>query len=194
MTNHKKSNSNFKAPGPELPNSPCDPKIISHRTFQKNERLIQKELQRAIKTRTINLTARAVYESAGITSPTFYSHCRNSNDARKRYEQSLEENFYLLIPTSAKKDLIYNILGPYILRHQQYFRSAFGGSDHHVLSRVLIHYRPILTGKSTSNPAFVHYTSTIVAIVFCWGKYDHFSKTSMPDYIAKMIRTRPTEF
>lgn len=170
------------------------PKKPYHKTYQENERRIRQELHRAIKDRDLNLTARAISRSAGITPPTFYLHCRSCTDARKRYENHLEHDFYNQVPSTAKKASVINFLSAYILRNDQYFISTMLGGDHYVLTHIIAHYRTALVGEHISHPAFVHYMVNLEAVIYCWYRYDNLSRDAMPTYVQRMMRVRPMEF
>lgn len=170
------------------------PKNPRHKIFLENERRIHHAIHRAIRSRTINLTASKIYQSAGITPPTFYLHCRNSTDAKRRYELRIEQDLYGQIPLHAKKASVFHCLAVHIVRHNQYFRSVLIGHDSYLLRKIILHYRTSLVGHNISDPAFIHYMYNLEAVIFCWGKYDRFSKQKMQDYISKMMRVRPMEF
>lgn len=167
------------------------PKNPQHKKYLENERRIHREIHRAIRARTMNLTARDVYQSAGITPPTFYLHCRNSTDAKRRYETQIEEELYARVPVRARKVFVLNCLGAHVVQNRQYFYSVLIGYDNYLLRKIILHYRLSLVGGKVSNPAFVHYMCELEAIIFCWGKYDHFSKQKLDDYVGKMLRVRP---
>lgn len=165
------------------------PSNLRHKTFLQNERRLHETLNYALSSRRINLTAREIYLSAGITSPTFYLHCRDSDDAMRRYEQKLENNFYSLIPRTAKKDVVLTIFAVYIIQNRQYFVAALEGCDYYLVQKVIKHYRHSLAGNR-STPDFVVYAGEIVMILACWGKNGHFSKRTMPTYVEKMLKVK----
>lgn len=161
------------------------PKNPRHKTFQCNERRIHQTLNGALSNRRVNLTAREIYQSAGITSPTFYLHCRNSDDAMRRYERDLEQNFYNLIPRSAKRDTILTVLVVYIARHRPYFVAALKGCDYYLVQKVLKHYRLSLAGRK-SKQEFVAYVGEIVTILAGWGKNSRFGQNDMSRCIKRL--------
>lgn len=165
------------------------PSNLRHKRFQQTERRLHKTLNYALRSRRINLTAREIYLSAGITPPTFYLHCRDSNDAMRRYEQKLERGFYDLIPRTAKKDVVLTIFAIYIIQNRQYFVAALEGCDYYLIQKVIKHYRRSLVGnRSTSD--FIAYASEIVMILACWGKNGRFSKRTMSFYVEKMLKVK----
>lgn len=165
------------------------PSNLQHKTFRENEELIHQTLNYAIRSRRINLSAREICQSVGITPPTFYSHCRGSDDAMRRYERNLEQEFYDLIPERPKRDIVLTVFAIYITQHRQYFVSALYGCDYYMVQKVIQHYRHELVGNK-SNSDFVLYTGKIVTILACWGKVAHFSKRTMPDYVEEMLKVR----
>ena len=70
--------------------------------YAKNEHSIHSALHSALARRRLNLRVRDLCQSANISSPTFYLHCRNPDDALHIYERHLLSEFRRHLPAHLK--------------------------------------------------------------------------------------------
>ena len=70
--------------------------------YAKNEHSIHSALHSALARRRLNLRVRDLCQSANISSPTFYLHCRNPDDALHIYERHLLSEFRRRLPAHFK--------------------------------------------------------------------------------------------
>lgn len=148
------------------------PRNPHHKLYQQNSQLIYSALCDGISQRNCHIKVTDICRNAGISSPTFYLHFRDSNDAMRSYEESLEQSFHRLVPARAKRDYVLALLLDFVAMNQQYFLAAQQGKSHYLLSRLIVHYRAALVGEQVSDRAFSTYVYVLQIVIACWMEYD----------------------
>lgn len=181
--------------------------------YARNEHSIHSALHSALAHRRLNLRVRDLCQSANISSPTFYLHCRNPDDALRVYERHLLSEFRRHLPTRLKsairpkttpttpphlnhhdREALFSYLLNFIYTHRDYFAATIIHGNVWVLIRIFEALRPALAPPRLSPKAYDHYMSALIGAIFCWGKYDHFHRRSLPHYSAKMSQIRLFDF
>ena len=183
--------------------------------YAKNEHSIHSALHSALAHRRLNLRVRDLCQSANISSPTFYLHCRNPDDALRVYERHLLSEFRRHLPTRLKsatrpkttpsttapphlnhhdREALFSYLLKFIYTHRDYFAATIIHGNVWVLIRIFEALRPALAPPRLSPKTYDHYMSALIGAIFCWGKYDHFHRRSLPHYSAKMSQIRLFDF
>ena len=182
--------------------------------YAKNEHSIHSALHSALAHRRLNLRVRDVCTSANISSPTFYLHCRNPDDALHIYERRLLAEFRRHLPTHLKslihpkttpattqshlnhhdREALFSYLLNFIYTHRDYFAATIIHGNVWVLIRIFEALRPALAPPHLSSKTYDHYMSALIGAIFCWGKHDHFHRHSLPHYAAKMSQIRLFDF
>jgi len=171
------------------------PKNPQHRTYRQNEHSLAQALCQKLSERSIDIKAKDIYQNAGVTSPTFYYHYHNSNDARMSYEDELERNFYRRITLTSTNKLytrhtFYLILTSFIQHYHTYFQAVAQSDDHHLLKKLLCAYRTVLVGSSTSNHNFAAYVAVIIAIINHWLLQDLHTPATTALYAKRLANIR----
>lgn len=94
------------------------PKNCKHKIFLKNQRAIHKVLNQALAHRRLNLKLQEVCKLANITLPTFYSHCRDTNEALHNYEVNLKQEFANSLPTHFSREAYFTVLLAFVCQHR----------------------------------------------------------------------------
>lgn len=182
--------------------------------YARNEHSIHSALHSALAHRRLNLRVRDLCQSANISSPTFYLHCRNPDDALRVYERHLLSEFRRHLPARLKsaihpkttpsttpphlnhhdREALFSYLLNFIYAHRDYFAATIIHGNVWVLIRIFEALRPALAPPRLSPKAYDHYMSALIGAIFCWGKYDHFHRRSLPHYSAKMSQIRLFDF
>lgn len=182
--------------------------------YAKNEHSIHSALHSALAHRRLNLRVRDVCTSANISSPTFYLHCRNPDDALRIYERRLLAEFRRHLPTHLKslihpkatpattqphlnrhdREALFSYLLNFVYSHRDYFAATIIHGNVWVLIRIFEALRPALAPPHLSSKTYDHYMSALIGAIFCWGKHDHFKRHSIPHYAAKMSQIRLFDF
>ena len=201
--------------------------------YAKNEHSIHSALHSALAHRRLNLRVRDLCQSANISSPTFYLHCRNPDDALRVYERHLLSEFRRRLPARLKSIIrstsatrpnppkpppsappylhpsrpnhptspqpprprsLFSYLLNFIYAHRDYFAATIIHGNVWVLIRIFEALRPALAPPRLSPKAYDHYMSALIGAIFCWGKYDHFHRRSLPHYSTKMSQIRLFDF
>lgn len=202
--------------------------------YAKNEQSIHSALHSALAHRRLNLRVRDLCQSANISSPTFYLHCRNPDDALRVYERHLLSEFRRHLPARLKsiirsasatrpksaqattqrttisstqatpttpphlnhhdREALFSYLLNFIYTHRDYFAATIIHGNVWVLIRIFEALRPALAPPRLSPKAYDHYMSALIGAIFCWGKYDHFHRRSLPHYSTKMSQIRLLDF
>ena len=164
----------------------------SDRRYQRNEHAIQRVLNHALRERSLNLRAQDVCRQAHISVPTFYAHCKNTNDALKHYETGLMRSFMALLPTISRhhREVIFVILLHFIHRHRVYFTSTLVHHNHWLLSQLLAKLRPFLVHPQINDKCYDIYTGSLTTLIFCWGKHEGFADAKIPLYAKKLLQVR----
>ena len=183
--------------------------------YAKNEHSIHSALHSALAHRRLNLRVRDLCQSANISSPTFYLHCRNPDDALRVYERHLLSEFRRHLPTRLKsatrpkttpsttapphlnhhdREALFSYLLNFIYAHRDYFAATIIHGNVWVLIRIFEALRPALAPPRLNPKTYDHYMSALIGAIFCWGKYDHFHRRSLPHYSAKMSQIRLFDF
>lgn len=147
-------------------------KITTNKRFLDNEARFNKVLCGEISQRHINVRPKDFYQQAGLTSPTFYLHYHNSNEVRKTYESSLEQELENRIPITARKTIVLTILPIFIIHNQQYFLAVHRGRDHHLLTKIIIKYRLNLVDQKVNDRSFYAYAGSMETVIACWLEFD----------------------
>ena len=183
--------------------------------YAKNEHSIHSALHSALAHRRLNLRVRDLCQSANISSPTFYLHCRNPDDALRVYERHLLSEFRRHLPTRLKsairpkttpsttapphlnhhdREALFSYLLNFIYTHRDYFAATIIHGNVWVLIRIFEALRPALAPPRLNPKTYDHYMSALIGAIFCWGKYDHFHRRSLPHYSTKMSQIRLLDF
>ena len=183
--------------------------------YAKNEHSIHSALHSALAHRRLNLRVRDLCQSANISSPTFYLHCRNPDDALRVYERHLLSEFRRHLPTRLKstirpkttpsttapphlnhhdREALFSYLLNFIYTHRDYFAATIIHGNVWVLIRIFEALRPALAPPRLNPKTYDHYMSALIGAIFCWGKYDHFHRRSLPHYSTKMSQIRLFDF
>jgi len=169
-------------------------RISVHKTFQRNERAIQKALNSYIANRTLGVGVRDICRDTGLSSPTFYAHNANINSAYRSYENSLIEEFIVSVSKRPIRSLIFALLLSFAYRHRDYFRATSCNTDFCTLGRILDRVRFPLVGTKISDQSFVLYRNEIASIIMIWANFDHFRKNKLDFYLQKISRIRVQEW
>lgn len=191
--------------------------------YAKNEHSIHSALHSALAHRRLNLRVRDLCQSANISSPTFYLHCRNPDDALHIYERHLLSDFRRHLPAHFKpiirpvfttrkeatptttqtarshlnhhdREALFSYLLNFIYTHRDYFAATIIHGNVWVLIRIFEALRPALAPPRLNPKTYDHYMSALIGAIFCWGKYDHFHRRSLPHYSTKMSQIRLFDF
>lgn len=191
--------------------------------YAKNEHSIHSALHSALAHRRLNLRVRDLCQSANISSPTFYLHCRNPDDALRVYERHLLSEFRRRLPAHFKaiirpasathkeatptttptaqphlnhhdREALFSYLLNFIYTHRDYFAATIIHGNVWVLIRIFEALRPALAPPRLNPKTYDHYMSALIGAIFCWGKYDHFHRRSLPHYSTKMSQIRLLDF
>lgn len=162
------------------------PRNPRHAVYKKNYSNIHKSLCKHLSNRCLNVKTKDIYQSAGITPPTFYYHYHNSSEALHGYERYLREGFYVLISsavttvtkTTGKRETFFAILTEYIVRNRQYFLAAHRAGSNYLLIRILKHHRSILASEDVSDRSFAVYLGILLAVINCWLEFDKINKAT----------------
>ncbi len=168
------------------------PRNMFHKAFVKNQKGIHKALHRAIGERRVNLKAVDICELAQITPPTFYLHCRDTNEALHSYETELKTEFSNLLPVSFNREAYFTMLLAFVRQHKDYFGATFRNHDLYLLSQIIDSSRSSLVSQRTTDRTYANYTGALKTIIVMWGNCDHFSKDMMPTYTKMLLYTRIT--
>lgn len=180
-------------PASKLSQGPRDP-LHRHRTYRKNDRSIWNVIDRMIAERTMGMRVWHVCFLALISSPTFYLHFRSLDDARKKYELHVQEDFHQGISRTLSRETAFGLFLVYMKKNQSYFKAAFKGEDTLVLHQLFHYYRPIFGHGNIDDRAYIVYVNSLIGILFCWYKYDHMSTESQDFYVRKLVRQRIMHF
>lgn len=165
-----------------------------HKTFQRNERAIQKALNSYISDREFGVCVRDVCRDTGLSSPTFYAHNANIKSAYQNYERGLIKEFIALISERPVRSLILALLLSFAYCHRDYFRATSRNSDFCTLGRILDRVRFSLVGTQISDQSFLLYRNEIASVIMIWAKIDHFRKNKLDFYLRKISRIRVQEW
>lgn len=167
------------------------PKNPRHRTYCRNEKSINKALCHKISDRRIDIKARELYREAGITSPTFYLHYHNPEDALLSYEAKLQRELYARMHSAPSKKEFYSVLARFIRQNQDYFSAVAKGEDYHFLKQVLSSHREALVGDNTSDHNFEAYIGVSISIINYWMTQDQANLPSVDLYAERLTKVRP---
>ena len=165
-----------------------------HKTFEKNERLIEQSLHKAIETRTISVRAKDICETANISSPTFYLHYRNVDAALFGYENKLEQKFQEMLPNDLNKEIRFTILLKFIGQYNRYFAACFTSQNFYLVMKLIQLTRPNLAQTKINQKAYIVYANTVVGVLICFGKFEKFSSKAVPLYAKKLANLRIMDY
>ncbi len=159
--------------------------------YLKSEKLIQQALHQGLTNRQINMKAGDICRLATITRPTFYAHCRDSNDALRKYEVRLQANFNNRLPQArCKHDTVFTILLTFVYDKRGYFRATIPNSDFWLLNTFFDNIRPRLVSKNIGDRTYEYYVRTQIVIINDWAEFGKFAKNAIPKYVHKLMQTR----
>lgn len=193
-----KSSNLGKTQSPKTKNKPSHlsqgPINPNHKIYVQNTQRINDVLCKKISQRRIDVRVREMYTEAGIASPTFYLHCRNINDALRKYESSLERSLYKSLPTHAKRQIVYVFLTNFIARNRTYFLATAVGGDHHMLNKILTKYRVNLVGSGISDQVFQNYRGVVISSINYWIETEGITPETTRAYSERLSKIRPVRF
>lgn len=168
------------------------PRIIKRDIrYQKSEKSIQEALDQGLTDRQINLKAGDICRLATITRPTFYAHCRDSNDALEKYEVALREDFWeRLSGSESDHEVIWTALLGFVYDQKGYFVATIPNSNFWLLRNIMCDLRPQLAQDATSNKIYDIYAQQQIGLIGCWVKYEDCATNKIPFYVTKLRATR----
>lgn len=172
---------NYKHQGPINPN---------HKRYISNDKSITDVLCLMLRSRSINIHAAELYKRAKISSPTFYLHYRNTDDAREQYEARLSTELAHRIPKNASPQVFFTILINFILHNQQYFTAVSESCDHYWLTEILTHYRKRLVSQDVNDRNFMIYIGILQVTIDCWLKFDLPKEASIDSCVKDLTRVK----
>lgn len=161
-----------------------------HRRYLNNEARFNRALCKEISLRKINVRAKDICTKAGVTAPTFYSHYHNTDDARKNYELSLEQELAQWIPKAAHRNVVLTVLPSFIANNYQYFLAVHKSRDHYLLTKVIIKYRINLVGERISDRAFYMYAGSVQSVIACWLELSEPNQETIEKCARELIKLR----
>lgn len=151
---------------------------------------IRKVLHEGLAERRINLKLTDICQAATISRPTFYAHWASADDALRKYETSLHQDFSDRLPEAkVSKPVIFTMLLSFMRDEQGYFQATMPTANYWLLQSLFDEIRPRLVSKATDK-SYDLYVQAQIALIGCWVKYEHFSNEKMPLYVNKLSMTR----
>lgn len=170
------------------------PKNVEHKTYRTNEKRIDRVICRKVAERSINVKACDIYRDANLTSPTFYNHYQNSNEALKSYERKLRKEFHQRASGKSNRRDFYMMLVSYVGKNRMYFAAAADGGSCYLLRGAIAEYRVILVGRDTGDRSFEAYMGTIIAIINFYLKNEKHSAEIADEYSKHLARINPVRW
>lgn len=167
---------------------------VTHKTYLRNERRINKALCKGIAKRRTDLDAKEVYTAAGITSPTFYLHHRSVQEAMVSYETNLEDDLHSRMPENPKREVVYTILTSHIAKNRGYFIATAKGRNCYLLDRIITSYRVNLVGDKIDDRVFRYYVGAVIVAINCWLKYDGVTEETARACCERLLKIRPIKW
>lgn len=165
-----------------------------HRIYARNDKLIQKEIFKAIAERNISVRISTVCRNIDISPPTFYLHYSSCNEVLSRYEMDLTSEFKQNLPTAQDRTTTFSLLLIFIYHHRKYFKANFCSHNFYMFSRLLQELRPGLVGSSVGDKLYLSYTAALAACIAWWGTHENFSKNAIPDCAKQLAKIRIMEY
>lgn len=125
-----------------------------------------------ISQRSHHIKVTELCKKAKVSTPTFYSHYVNGEQARHSMENDIEQYLQHLLSDKSKPDAIFTILTTSIVRHQRYFLAVHHSNDHYILSRFMAHYRRNLVGSRLGDRSFQAYSGALQIIIGDWLEFE----------------------
>lgn len=177
-----------------IPNKTKSHRTLIHKTYQQTEQDFQKVICNKISQRRCDIKVKEIYEGASVSRPTFYLHYENVMDARQIYEDKITNGLTNLLPTTVKREIFFEVLTTYIIRHQQYFLATQNSNDYYLLSQVFKQYRLTLVGTKVSDRAFCVYAGNLQLVIRCWLKFDNINSQTAAKTAETLKRVRIIEW
>lgn len=176
---------------PKTPKASRKQMLKQDARYWKSEKLIQQALHQGLTNRQINMKAGDICRLATITRPTFYAHCRDSNDALRKYEVRLQANFNNRLPQArCKHDTVFTILLTFVYDKRGYFRATIPNSNFWLLNTFFDDIRSRLVSKNIGDRTYEYYVRTQIVIINDWVEFGKFAKNAIPKYVHKLMQTR----
>lgn len=164
----------------------------SDERFLRQEKTIRRGLNRALAGRRIGLKTSELCQEMHIARSTFHAHYRSCDEALVWYELELEEEFVRSLPHNVRRDLAFTLLLNFVSKYRNYFASAFQGQNMYLLARLVKYACVPVTGLNRR--AYMLYTCSVSAMIWCWGKCDKFSEGKMEVYRKKLLLLRVMDY
>lgn len=164
---------------------------ITDARYVRSEHSINKALESALTERRINVRPTEICKTAIITSPTFYAHCASSDEALRKYEQTLLNNF--LAKLNEKGDdpeIIFTILLSYIRHEKGYFTATIPNYNYWLLNELFKEIQPIITPHRPNDSRYDYYVHKLTAVIVDWVKNDKYSRRTMPGRVYELMRIK----
>lgn len=190
MYSHKDNNDSIL----QLPKLSRGVKNNKHKTYQKNERSIQRTLHKAIETRTISVRVKDVCEAAQISSPTFYLHYRSIDAALFEYENKLERKYLEVLPKDLNRELRFTLLLNSMRKYHRYFAACIEGRNFYLMVKLVQLTRPNLAQTKINQKAYIIYMATIIGILVCFGRLEKFDDKIILEYAKRLASLRIMDY
>lgn len=160
--------------------------------FLRQEKMIRRGLDRALAGRRIGLKTSELCQELNIARSTFHAHYRSCDEALVWYELELEEEFVRSLPQNVRRDLAFTLLLNFVSKYRHYFASAFQGQNMYLLAKLVKH--ACVPVADLNRRAYILYTCSVSAMIWCWGKCDKFSEGKMEVYRKKLLLLRVMDY
>lgn len=162
----------------------------NHKIYQRNDRLIQREVFKTVARRDVCVRVSQICRQARISLPTFYLHYSSCNEVLDRYELNLMKEFKASL--SSRRDAVttYTILLIFLYQHRKYFKANLLGANYYMLAHLLQELRPILATTPVEDRSYLNYMATIMSGITWWGIHEGFSKYLIPKCAARLAAVK----
>ena len=178
----------------KLSTGPTNPQ---HKKYRQNEKLIRQEISETIAKRSISAKVSKICKQANISTPTFYLHHRNPDEALMSYEEELYGEFLRLVVENAKKYTqeadkihIFELLLLYISKNNGYFKASLVSNNLHLLYNILGELCVYVVGDRISDRTGLFYITNLLAVIMWWGNKEGFSKQKLGERAREMAAVR----
>lgn len=158
--------------------------------YRSTEFAIRFALNEALRRRRIDLRVKEICSAARITTPTFYLHYANSDQALKAYETQMRAEVLDKLRDRTQKDAMFMLVLRFVHGHRDYFSAVMSSQNYWLLIEIFKSARSQFGKGIRSVRNYQYYAQNLIALIELWVIYDDCAIDRLEFYVRKMLNVR----
>ena len=168
--------------------------VRRNKTYRASEHRLRKATCKSVSKRRFSVKTCELYREAKISKPTFYQHYSDCADVRDVLEKELLLQFKEALSCNYEKRRFFSILMEFVVKNKLYFCAAQKGSDHYLLTKILLDNRDRLVSKNISDRVYCLYARWVQSLIDNWLEFEDITLDTAAKCAKQLESIRPTRY